>query len=235
MTCHKGIERTRSGIANLAERRLVNVWPLVVVECFPLSQTALRRTIRTGVRSVGRGLRVGDGRGDRASGASGASGTGAGSGGSGRPGVTRPGATRSGAAACSAADLVAALSGAPGAGSAWALAEGLESGAAAGWDCLERRVRVFAAQERLAGWLTYGRLVETARWVRDWQACPPIGSGLPDDPDQPDRPDRPDQPDDPGLPGRSGRPGDAGGGVVPSDPVARAAMVDRLEGFAAGY
>ena len=86
----------------------------------------------------------------------------------------QPGAVRPGGAACSAGGLVAALSGAPGAGSAWALAEGLESGAAAGWDCLERRVRVFAAQERLAGWLTYGRLVEAARWVRDWQAHPPI-------------------------------------------------------------
>ncbi len=106
---------------------------------------------------------------------------------------------------------MAALSGAPGAGSAWALAEGLESGAAAGWDCLQRRVRVFAAQERLAGWLTYGRLVETARWVRDWQAHPPISSGLPDEP------------------------GDVEELAEPSDPVARAAMVERLEGVAAGY
>ena len=117
-------------------------------------------------------------------------------------------------------------------------------------------MRVFAAQQRLAGWLTYGRLVEAAGWLRDWRANPPIGSCLPDDPDQsgdphnpddPDDPDDPDNPDDPNDPdgpddpddadGRGG-PEDAGrveGGGVGSDRVGREAMVDRLEGVACGY
>ena len=117
-------------------------------------------------------------------------------------------------AGVSSVGLIAALSGPPGVESAWALAEGLESGAAAGWDVLERRVRVFAAQQRLAGWLTYGRLVEVARWLAAWRADPPISSGLPDEPEYVQEPAEP---------------------ADPSDPVARAAMLDRLEGVADGY
>ena len=110
---------------------------------------------------------------------------------------------------------------------------GWSRGRRRGGTCLERRVRVFAAQQRLAGWLTYGRLVEAARWLRDWQARPPIGSGLPDEPDEPDGPG------DPGdrRPRPTGRRASPGMWMAarPSDPVARAAMVERLEGVAAGY
>ena len=112
---------------------------------------------------------------------------------------------------------VAALSGPPGAESAWALEQGLRacpvsfssrpsgpsqsssstsaSGSSSGsvsWSAAgvaARRSRVFAGFQRQSCWVTYGVLVEAAQWVRDWQANPPISSGLPDEPDEPDEPE----------------------------------------------
>src|SRR4051812_10578271 len=80
--------------------------------------------------------------------------------------------------------------------SAWALEQGL-SGPWSGPAAVARRVRVFAAQQRLAGWLTYGRLLEAAQWVQEWQVHPPVDSGLPDgtEPAGPDDADEPEQPE----------------------------------------
>ena len=92
--------------------------------------------------------------------------------------------------------LVGAVSGPPGPESAAAVAQALtmlSSSSSSSWSgraasslpafvVAGLRARVFAAQERLSGWVTYTRLAQAADWLRDWRARPPIWSGLPDEP-----------------------------------------------------
>ena len=194
----------------------MGAWPLIIRDGpASLAEQALSRTIRTGVRLSGAG--------DQGAGMVGGTARC-------RCRAALPGAGGRGRGVF-CGGLVAALSGAPGAGSAWALAEGLESGAAAGWDVSGAS----GAGVRGAG--AVGGVVD----VRAAGGDGAVGAGLAGAPADQQRPaDDPTSPTgpDPCPTGRrrAGRPSARGwDGAVPSDPVARAAMVDRLEGFAAGY